>query len=42
VSCGNVLFGLVRDFKRGDDPAKYPDGHPDFNTLMGWGQTGIV
>lgn len=42
VSCGNVLFGLVRDFKRGDDPVKYPGGHPDFNTLMGYGQTGIV
>ena len=42
VSCGNVLFGLVRDFKRGDDAAKYPGGHPDFNTLMGWGQAGIV
>lgn len=42
VSCGNVLFGLVRDFKRGDDLTNYPDGHPDFNTLMGWGQTGIV
>lgn len=42
VGCGNVLFGLVRDFKRGDDAVNYPGGHPDFNTLMGQGQTGIV
>lgn len=41
-SCGNVLFGLVRDFKRGDAATDYPGGHPDFNTLLGWGQTGIV
>ena len=42
VGCGNVLFGVVRDFKRGDDDAAYPGGHPDFNTRMGNGQTGIV
>jgi fibro-slime domain-containing protein len=42
TSCGNVLIGVVRDFKRGDDAANYPGGHPDFNTLMGEGQTGIV
>jgi fibro-slime domain-containing protein len=42
VGCGNVLFGVVRDFKRGDDATQYPGGHPDFNTLMGSGQTGIV
>ena len=42
IGCGNVLIGVVRDFKRGDDATNYPDGHPDFNTLMGNGQTGIV
>jgi len=42
AGCGNVLFGVVRDFKRGDDATDYPDGHPDFNTRMGNGQTGIV
>ena len=42
VGCGNVLFGVVRDFKRGDDPTDYPDGHPDFNTRMSNGQKGIV
>ena len=41
-NCGNVLFGVVRDFKRGDDPTDYPGGHPDFNTFEGSGQTGIV
>jgi fibro-slime domain-containing protein len=41
-NCGNVLFGVVRDFKRGDDAAAYPGGHADFNTLEGSGQTGIV
>ena len=41
-NCGNVLFGVVRDFKRGDDAAAYPGGHPDFNTFLGSGQTGIV
>jgi fibro-slime domain-containing protein len=41
-NCGNVLFGVVRDFKRGDDAADYPGGHPDFNTLLGSGQTGIA
>jgi fibro-slime domain-containing protein len=41
-NCGNVLFGVVRDFKRGDDPTNYPGGHPDFNTFEGTGQTGIV
>jgi fibro-slime domain-containing protein len=41
-NCGNVLFGVVRDFKRGDNPTAYPDGHPDFNTLYGSGQMGIV
>jgi len=42
IGCGNVLFGVVRDFKRGDDAANYPGGHADFNTRMGEGQTGIV
>jgi fibro-slime domain-containing protein len=42
TSCGNVLLGVVRDFGRGDDPTNYPGGHPDFNTLYGTGQTGIV
>jgi fibro-slime domain-containing protein len=41
-NCGNVLLGVVRDFKRGDDAANYPGGHPDFNTFEGSGQTGIV
>jgi fibro-slime domain-containing protein len=42
TNCGNVLIGVVRDFKRGDSPTLYPGGHPDFNTLYGNGQTGIV
>jgi fibro-slime domain-containing protein len=42
TNCGNVLIGVVRDFKRGDDPTEYPGGHPDFNTRNGSGQTGIV
>jgi fibro-slime domain-containing protein len=42
TNCGNVLFGVVRDFKRGDDITNYPGGHPDFNTHWGSGQTGIV
>ena len=42
TNCGNVLLGVVRDFKRGDDAANYPGGHPDFNTFEGSGQTGIV
>jgi fibro-slime domain-containing protein len=42
TNCGNVLIGVVRDFKRGDDPTSYPGGHPDFNTFYGNGQTGIV
>jgi fibro-slime domain-containing protein len=37
-----VLFGVVRDFKRGDDDINYPGGHPDFNTRWGSGQTGMV
>jgi len=41
-NCGNVLLGVVRDFKRGDDSNAYPGGHPDFNTRQGSGQTGIV
>ena len=41
-NCGNVLFGVVRDFKRGDGGTDYPGGHPDFNTRWGSGQTGIV
>jgi fibro-slime domain-containing protein len=41
-NCGNVLFGVVRDFKRGDSATAYPGGHPDFNTFEGSGQTGIV
>lgn len=41
-NCGNVLIGVVRDFKRGDAPSTYPGGHPDFNTRNGSGQTGIV
>jgi fibro-slime domain-containing protein len=40
TNCGNVLIGVVRDFKRGDDTAD--PGHPDFNTRYGNGQTGIV
>jgi len=42
ANCGNVLIGVVRDFKRGDDLSAYPGGHPDFNTRNGSGQTGIV
>ncbi|HEX7506177.1 MAG TPA: fibro-slime domain-containing protein, partial [Polyangia bacterium] len=42
TNCGNVLIGVVRDFRRGDDLTNYPDGHPDFNTRNGNGQTGIV
>lgn len=41
-NCGNVLFGVVRDFARGDDATNYPGGHPDFNTRLGSGQTEIV
>jgi len=41
-NCGNVLLGVVRDFQRGDDATGYPGGHPDFNTLYGSGQLGIV
>ena len=41
-NCGNVLIGVVRDFKRGDDATNYPGGHSDFNTRNGSGQMGIV
>jgi fibro-slime domain-containing protein len=36
--CANTILGVVRDFKRGD----WPDGHPDFETFAGNGETGIV
>jgi fibro-slime domain-containing protein len=38
TNCGSTILGIVRDFKRGDKP----DGHPDFETFTGDGQTGIV
>jgi fibro-slime domain-containing protein len=36
--CTGTILGVVRDFKRGD----WPDGHPDFETFAGDGETGIV
>jgi len=36
--CTGSILGVVRDFKRGD----WPDGHPDFETLAGNGEKGIV
>jgi fibro-slime domain-containing protein len=41
-SCGQEILGIVRDFRRGDNPTKYPNGHPDFETFTGIGQKGIV
>jgi fibro-slime domain-containing protein len=41
-SCGQQILGIVRDFRRGDDEKKYPNGHPDFETFTGIGQKGIV
>lgn len=35
--CGAEIFGVVRDFKRGDQ-----GGHPDFETYTGNGEEGIV
>jgi fibro-slime domain-containing protein len=42
MGCGQQILGIVRDFRRGDDEKKYPNGHPDFETFTGIGQTGIV
>jgi fibro-slime domain-containing protein len=36
--CTGTILGVVRDFKRGD----WADGHPDFETFAGNGETGIV
>ena len=36
--CGTEIVGIVRDFRRGDQP----DGHPDFETYKGKGEKGIV
>jgi fibro-slime domain-containing protein len=36
--CTGTILGVMRDFKRGD----WPDGHPDFETLAGDGEKGIV
>ncbi len=38
-SCGTEILGVVRDFRRGDEGW---DGHPDFETYGGAGETGIV
>jgi fibro-slime domain-containing protein len=42
MGCGQQILGIVRDFRRGDNPQKYPNGHPDFETFTGIGQQGIV
>jgi fibro-slime domain-containing protein len=42
TGCGQEILGIVRDFKRGDNPQKYPGGHPDFETFTGQGQQGMV
>lgn len=36
--CGTEIVGVVRDFRRGDEE----DGHPDFQTFTGSGESGIV
>ncbi len=38
MGCGSEIIGIVRDFRRGDQPG----GHPDFETYGGDGEKGIV